>query len=273
MRRIFKKLKIVTPYIVIIAMCMVLSACANVLSNGKLQSVLRENGNGYETAKVETAVDLDNSDESSDTQNKLVLVNNNGSYDVVIINTGTNTVTLPAFRYIPLYAVQQEIWKMGKDVNIKDIGILKKYLELYGITGLDENIENSEEYLREITGKDGIISTETARNAISNATTTMFPNVKSGGEVTVLFEENNAVPMFYTLQTSQMVYNWNSIFAEDVYRVWKASTDSQTQQVMQAMYGPPYVNKTVWAVFDREIKKVGNYDSLEEVKNKLASKK
>ena len=109
MRRIFKKLKIVTPYIVIIAMCMVLSACANVLSNGKLQSVLRENGNGYETAKVETAVDLDNSDESSDTQNKLVLVNNNGSYDVVIINTGTNTVTLPAFRYIPLYAVQQEI--------------------------------------------------------------------------------------------------------------------------------------------------------------------
>ena len=69
-----------------------------------------------------------------------------------------------------------------------------------------------------------------------------------------------------------MAYNWNGIFPENVYNIWKASTDSRTQQTMMALYGQPYLPKTVWAVVDSDLNEVGTYDSLEEVKTKLLSK-
>ena len=39
-----------------------------------------------------------------------------------------------------------------------------------------------------------------------------------------------------------------------------------------ALYGQPYLPKTVWAVVDNDLNEVETYDSLEEVKTKLLSK-
>lgn len=265
--------KRVILYITTIAICIALSACSNNLSNRQLRKILKDNGYNYESAKVETILDLNNDVNGLDNsnQNKLVLINNNGYYGLAVINTETNKVTIPSFGYTPLNVVQQEIWNMGKDINIKDAAILKKYIEQYGINGLEEK-EYAEKYLREITGKDGIISTQTAQSIISNSTMNMFPNISSNDEVTVLFEDDSAVPVYYTTQSNIMAYNWNGIFPENVYNIWKASTDSRTQQTMVALYGQPYVPKTVWAVVDSDLNEVGTYDSLEEVKTKLLSK-
>ncbi len=267
------KLKKIMIYILIFALCFGLTACGNGISNSKLQKLLRENGYNYESAKVETILDLNDNVNGLDNsnKNKLVLINNNGYYGLAVINTETNKVTIPALGYTPLNVVQQEIWNMGKDINIKDVTIFKKYIERYGINSLEEK-EYAEEYLRELTGKNGIIDTEKAQSIISSSTMNIFPNISSNDEVTVLFEDDSAVPVYYTTQSNIMAYNWNGIFPENVYNIWKASTDSRTQQTMMALYGQPYLPKTVWAVVDSDLNEIGTYDSLEEVKTKLLSK-
>lgn len=261
-------------YITTIAICITLSACSNNLSNRQLQKMLKDNGYNYESAKVATILDLSSNIEGLDNndKNKLILVSYGDYYGLAVINTETEKVTIPTFGYIPLNVIQQKIWTMDKDINIKNVSILKKYIEQYGINGLEEK-EYAEKYLREITGKDGIISTQTAQSIISNSTMNIFPNISSNDEVTVLFEDDSAVPVYYTTQSNIMAYNWNGIFPENVYNIWKASTDSRTQQTMVALYGQPYVPKTVWAVVDSDLKEVGTYDSLDDVRNKLLTKK
>lgn len=267
------KFKRIISYITIFVICLTLSACGNGLSNRKLQKLLRENGYNYDSAKVEMVLALDNNINGLDDNgsNKLVLINNNSYYGLAVINIETNKVTIPTFGYIPLNVVQQEIWDMGKDVNIKNASILKKYIEQYGINGL-ENKEYAEEYLREKTGTDGIIQTETAQNIISNSTMSIFQNIKSPDEVTVLFEENSAVPLYYTMQSSEMVYNWSSLWPERQYEFVKASLDRNTLSRIAAMYGPPYTAKPVWTVVNSDLKEVGTFNSLESAKAALLSK-
>lgn len=147
-------------YITTIAICITLSACGNNLSNSQLQKILKANGYNYESAKLATILDLSSNIEGLDNndKNKLVLVCYGDYYGLAIINTETEKVTIPTFGYVPLNVIQQKIWTMDKDINIKNVSILKNYIEQYGINGLEEK-EYAEKYLRELTGKDGIIST------------------------------------------------------------------------------------------------------------------
>lgn len=263
------KFKKIISCVTILVICIALSACGNDLTDKKLKKLLKDNGYSYESAEIETILDLKSGIEGLEDgdQNKLVLISNDDYYGLAVINTETDTVTVPTFGYTPMNAVQMEIWSMGKDANIEDADIVKKYIERYGINALAVK-EYAEEYLREITGANGIISTEMAQNIISNSTMQIFPNISSNDEVTVLFEDNSAVPMYYATESSQLVYNW-SIFSEDVYKVWKASADRETQQLTEAMYGPPYVSRTVWAVVDSDLNEAGLYKSLDAAKNKL----
>lgn len=268
------KFKRIISYITIFVICLTLSACGNGLSNRKLQKILKDNGYNYEFAKVEKILDLNNNVKGLDNNgsNKLVLISYNGNYTFAVINTKTNKLNVPIFGYIPLNAVKQEIlFNIGKDINIKDISIMKKYIEKYGINAFEDK-EYAEEYLREITGINGIIPTATAQNIISNSTMKIFPNIKSNDEVTVLFEEDSAVPMYYAMQSSEMVYNWSSLWPEYQYEFVKASLDRNTLSRIAAMYGPPYTAKPVWTVVNSDLKEVGTFNSLESAKAALLSK-
>ncbi len=268
------KFKRIISYITIFVICLTLSACGNGLSNRKLQKILKDNGYNYEFAKVEKILDLNNNVKGLDNNgsNKLVLISYNGNYTFAVINTKTNKLNVPIFGYIPLNAVKQEIlFNMGKDINIKDISIMKKYIEKYGINAFEDK-EYAEEYLREITGINGIIPTATAQNIISNSTMKIFSNIKSNDEVTVLFEEDSAVPMYYAMQSSEMVYNWSSLWPEYQYEFVKASLDRNTLSRIAAMYGPPYTAKPVWTVVNSDLKEVGTFNSLKSAKAVLLSK-
>ena len=268
------KFKRIISYITIFVICLTLSACGNGLSNRKLQKILKDNGYNYEFAKVEKILDLNNNVKGLDNNgsNKLVLISYNGNYTFAVINTKTNKLNVPIFGYIPLNAVKQEIlFNIGKDINIKDISMMKKYIEKYGINAFEDK-EYAEEYLREITGINGIIPTATAQNIISNSTMKIFPNIKSNDEVTVLFEEDSAVPMYYAMQSSEMVYNWSSLWPEYQYEFVKASLDRNTLSRIAAMYGPPYTAKPVWTVVNSDLKEVGTFNSLESAKAALLSK-
>lgn len=244
-----------------------LCACGNGISNRTLRKMLKENGYSSQivnSSKIDATLDLKMKGSEGD---KLVLVRCNNNYALVVLNTKTNKFVDLAFGYVPLNVIQQEIWNCDKDVNIKDMNIIKKYIEKNGVDCFTYKTF-AEEYLREITGKNGLVSTERAQRIISNSTTKIFSEIESSDEVTVLFEEDSAVPMYYTMESTEMVYNWHHL-PESVYGVWKASMDRQTQQVAEAMYGPPYVMETVWAVVDSDLKEVGTYNTLEEVKKKL----
>ncbi len=241
----------------------------SVISTISVKKILRNNGYIKEAYKVEKIIDLheDTKGLPSDDKNKLVLLNNNGNYGYCVVNTENKNLTVPVFRYTPLNVVQQQIWRMDKETNIKCIELFKNYVEQHGVNCM-ETKTYAESYLQRITDFN-IISVNVAQNIISNSTMRIFPDIKSNDEVVVLFAKNSAVPLYYTTESSTMVYNWQHIFDESVYKVWKASTDRQTQSIMAAMHGEPYRLKEVWAVVDSDFNEVGTYDSLDSVKKHL----
>lgn len=78
--------------------------------------------------------------------------------------------------------------------------------------------------------------------------------------------------MYYIGTETKMAYNWNGVFPENVYNIWKANADSRTQQTMMALYGQPYAMRTVWVALDKDLNRLGTYSSLNDAKNKLLSK-
>lgn len=69
-----------------------------------------------------------------------------------------------------------------------------------------------------------------------------------------------------------MVYNWWSLWPEYQYEMVKASLDQNTLSRITAMYGQPYVMQTVWVALDKDLNRLGTYDSLKDAKAKLLSK-
>ena len=134
----------------------------------------------------------------------------------------------------------------------------------HGVNCMDTKA-HAESYLKELTDK-GIISLDVAQNLVSSSTTQIFPNIKSSDEVVVIFKKNTAVPTHYTTRSSTMSYNWDMVFPENVYKVWEASTDYQSKNIMKSLHGSPYVLKEVWAVFNSDLQEIGTFDSLEAVK-------
>ncbi len=268
----FKKIMI---YILIFALCFGLTSCGYGVSNRKLQKILVENGfsqSEVKDVKVEKVINLENAIKGLDSSdyNKLILFNHDNKYIPVIVNTKTQKLTDTVTRFVPLNVIYDEFQVSDLDTNIKNMIIYKKYLE-NGLGGL-ENAEYAREYLREVTGKNGIIDTTKARKIVSNSATQTFPNINSADDITILFEDDNAVPMYYIGTETKMAYNWNGVFPENVYNIWKANADSRTQQTMMALYGQPYAMRTVWAALDKDLNRLGTYSSLNDAKNKLLSK-
>lgn len=269
----FKKIMI---YILIFVLCFGLTACGDGISNKDLQKIFVENGlsqSEVKDVKIEKVINLENDIGGLDSgkDNKLILVSYDNKYAKVIVNIKTNNLIDTITGYIPLNAVSYEIQCSDLDTNIKDVLVYKKYLEKYGV-GCLENQEYAIEYLREITGKNGIIDTERARKVISNSNTEVFSNIDSADDITILFENDNAVPMYYIGTETEMVYNWWSLWPEYQYEMVKASLDRNTLSRIAAMYGQPYVMQTVWVALDKDLNRLGTYDSFEDAKTKLLSK-
>lgn len=252
-----------------------ISACGNSISNRTLRKILAQNGYHEEMIKsttVEHVWDLkDNVKGLEKTDNKLVLVKRGNTYAFSCINTQSKKLTDIALEFTPLNVVQQEIWKSNKKTNISECDIVKKYIEKYGINCFEDQ-NNAEEFLREITGSNGVIPKDRAQNIISNSITKIFPDIKNNSDVTIFFEDNSAVPMYYATEATQTVYNWSSM-PEYVYKIWITNADRQQIATMEYMNGgPAYVTQNVIAVVDHEGKQAGTYDSFDNMKKALLNK-
>ena len=238
-------------------------------SDRAVKKVLEENGFSQETYKIESIIDLSSGIKGlpSGEDNKLVLVNHNDYYGYIIANTEYESVVIPVYGYVPLNVVQQKIWRMDKDKNIDCAYIFKEYIKKYGVNCM-ETKSYAEDYLCALT-REGILSRDEARSIISNSTTSIFPNIKSDDEVTIFFDKYSAVPLYYATESTIMVYNWSSLWAEPYYEIVYSSLDKDTLLRIADIYGPPYIEKRVWAVVDSDLNEVGIYSSLDEIKEKL----
>jgi hypothetical protein len=254
-----------------------LTACGNGLSDRQLTKILKENGYTPNKAKVLSVVDCPSNIEGLENgNNKFVLtsdtVNGTTNHEFCIINTDTRHITDIPFQYTPLNFVQQGIWLKDNITNMNCFNIARKYIEKYGVNAFTDK-DHAEEYLRELTKNNHIINTVEAQDIINNSVTQIFPKITSPDDVTVFYEDNSAVPLYYATESTDMVYNWNGIFDESVYKVWAASTDRESQSIMQAMYGSPYVMKECVAVVDSNMNQIGTFKSMDEAKSQLKGKK
>lgn len=254
-----------------------LTACGNGLTDRQLTKILKENGYTPNKAKVLSVVDCPSNMEGLENgNNKFVLtsdtVNGTTNHAFCIIDTDTRHITDIPFQYTPLNFVQQGIWLKDNITNMNCFNIARKYIEKYGVNAFTDK-DHAEEYLRELTKNNHVINTVEAQDIINNSVTQIFPKITSPDDVTVFYEDNSAVPLYYATESTDMVYNWNGIFDESVYKVWAASTDRESQSIMQAMYGSPYVMKECVAVVDSNMNQIGTFKSMDEAKAQLKGKK
>ncbi len=277
-KRFSQKQKLIAAVtILVLAILSVFSIAAGSIFNFKYNHILSENGYPKD-ATVVKAINLKDNVKGLDNSkfNKLILVyaSNRGKYDskggisnIAVMNTKDKTVKSVVFRFVPLNATMMELDFVTKKDNIKNLAIIKDFIEKYGFDCMS-NQNYAEEYMRKVTGKDGIIPTSKAKDAIQNSITTLFPKAKSNNDVTVLYEKDCAVPRYYTTQITEKTYRWDSIIPEEAFEDWKASLDKTTYNFMVKDYGEPYFLKTYWVVYDHTFNKRGTCSSLDDVKKK-----
>lgn len=244
-------------------------------SNNKIARILEENG--YSNVNVEQTVDL-NSDvkglESGD--NQFVLFNSDNGYDYCAVNLSTRRIHDISSGYTPLMLVQNYILSCDDlSMNTKCFEIAHSYIKEYGIECFKEQSDITEEYLAEITGYDGVVDTSTAQEIIKGSLAEIMPDsaeyINTAEETDVIFETGTANPIYYAVKSQVMTYNWTGIFDESVYKVWEANTDLSTQRTMGALYGPPYTLNDVWVVVDKDLQRIGEFNSLDDIKNELSN--
>ena len=258
-------------FFLILISCFIWIFVGTIPSN-QVQKILEESN--YPGFEVIDTMDLGSNVDGLNGENLLVLLKrNNGAirYGMCAVNIKEKTVTDLAFGYGPLNIIVDKVFLSGEKMNISNLGYAASFIRTYGFHCF-KNQKYAEDYIKLITGENGIIDTETAKQAIIDSIRYILPNIHSSSDFHIVFEEGNANPTHYAVLSSEMRYNWAHIFPENVYRVWKANTDRSTQGTMIALYGQPYVQKEVWAVVDKNLKAVGTFDSLDFVKKKFGGK-
>lgn len=244
-------------------------------SNNKIARILEENG--YSNVNIEQTVDL-NSDVKGlgSGDNQFILLNSDNGYDYCVINLSTRKIHDISFGYTPLMLVQNYILSCDDlSMNTKCFEIAHSYIKEYGIECFKEQSDITEKYLAEITGYGGVVDTSTAQEIIKSSLAEIIPDsaeyINTAEETDVIFETGTANPIYYAVKSQVKTYNWTGILDESVYEVWEANTDLSTQRTMGALYGPPYTLNDVWVVVDKDLQRIGEFNSLDDVKNNLLS--
>lgn len=251
-------------FAIIILLCV--SACG--LSDKQAKEILNENGYEFSSVKVVLERNLSKGVQGTEEgNNKFVLLKIKNFYTPLIINVTNRTVSEEKCAY-PYILLANEVMSMGKKISTDVFLVEEKYIEKYGIDALNTR-ENAEKCLNEIT-ENGIMSVSEAQAKITEAAKKSW---KDHEDVTIIFKDNSAVPLYYVIKTTKLVYNWGRFWTEDNYeRYVKYSLDSSTKSAMSSIYGEPYVYKTVYSALNGDLEEAGTYNSLEEAQENLKKK-
>ncbi len=124
------------------------------------------------------------------------------------------------------------------------------------------NTDNSAEFLREITGAEGIISTTTARDALTDAAReNLYPDAN---DFWVVFEEDTANPLCYAVKATESVYSWEWL-PESQYLTNVSSSDKSELKAAEEKYGAAYADKSVWLAYGIDGGELGTYKTKNEL--------
>lgn len=200
----------------------------------------------------------------------LSLLKANGNYGMGLVNVDEGTTKDLAFQYTPLNIVVSKIFESGESINREHFKQAASYIETYGFECFTTQ-STADEYLRRITGKkNGVIPTKEAQQAIIDNISLILPDITKSEEFEVIFNGNTAAPQYYAALGTQSVYNWNGMWSEESYHQYVKPTLTQSQLAgIAAVRGPAYVERTVWAVVDKNFEQVGTYTSKERMLSAL----
>ena len=244
-------------------------ATSNKLSSALVSELFNEKGHAISETMVTVVLDEALSAQTPklrDKDDRFVLLDINGIYSTHIINTNNKTIEDIIYSS-PLYHAIPSIRHLDKDVNVKLFSLEKEFIEKHGVDCLGDK-KYAEQCLSEITSR-GILPVEKVREMIKTHCASQSEN----RTVEIFFKDETAVPLYYLAQASGLVYNWGSFWPEDQYNMFvKNSLDASTKSTISAMYGPPYVQKTVWVASDSDGNDAGTYNSLKEAQTILMNK-
>ncbi len=256
---------------VVLILCL-LTGCGGKISNKALQKMLKADDDfthiDFSSAKAVTEAEIGES-------SKALLFSAKGvddpkiTYHIAIADTKEDKISPVEIGYEPLELLQREIFtNRPQSINMAYFAKMSAYLiedEKY----FDDE-ENALEYLREITGDDGIISTTTAQDAITNMAKSELTD-ETAEDFWVVFEEENANPLCYAVKDVESVYSWDWL-PESQYLTYVSSSSKDEIKEAEAEHGPAYDDKSVWIAYGIDGEKAGVYRTKAELFEAITGK-
>ncbi len=243
----------------------ILTACDGKISNKALQKMLKDDSDftniDFSSAKTIAETELD-----KDTKILLFSAketdNTKLTYYTAVADTKKDILSPIKILYEPLEFLQKEIssnrpQSMNMDYFTKLTEHLAKDINFF------DNEENNIEFLRNVTGVDGIISTDTAQSAITTIAKEVFSQDETE-DFLIIFEEDNANPIQYAVKAVDSVYSWDWL-PEAQYLTFVSSSNKEELEKAEEEHGPAYNDENVWIAYDLNKEKTGVYKTKSEL--------
>lgn len=250
------------------------SSCGAQMSNKQLQKLLEDDRDfshiDFSSVKVlaEKEIDSDTSALMFSAKEK----DEDGTFCYIsIFNKKSDDLFYIESPYAPLNYLMNEISKnrpqgLNNSLFEKLTGkIAKEDTEFF------DDEENSAEFLRELTGKGGIISQETAQEIITDAARKDL-NFEDDENFCAVFEKGCALPLCYATKSNEAVFSWDWIAEEQYLSFVSASTKDELKEA-EEKYGPAYDEKEVWVAYDLTGEKQEIYETKTELFEKVTGSK
>lgn len=264
-----KMLAIATSLLIIFT----LTACGGKISNKALQKMLKSDTDftdiDFSSAKTITETELGESEKTvlfsaKETENAKL------AYYIAIVNTKSDDLSPVNITYEPLQFLQKEIsanrpQSMNMEYYTKVTERLSNNNEYFN------NEENNIQFLRDITGINGIISTDTAQSAITTIAKEEFAG-NDAEDFLIIFEEDNANPIQYAVKDVDSVYSWDWL-PESQYLTFISSSNKDELEKAEDEYGPAYSDESVWIAYDLNKEKNGVYKTKAELYEAITGNK
>lgn len=183
-------------------------------------------------------------------------------FSVSVVNEKRNKIENLEFSYPPMQYLHKEITENRNEaLNLTYFDkVTEKLAEDYKYFSSDDN---GKEFLRAITGKGGITSAATAREAIDGIAKYGL-GLEKAENFCGIYEEDNANPYCFAASVSEPVYAWDWL-PEEKYLSFVSDNSREELEKAETEYGAPYRDETVWVSYDFSGAVIGTYATKAEL--------
>ncbi len=243
----------------------ILSGCGEKISNKALQKMLK-NDSEFTHIDPSSVKAITETELGEKTKAVLFSAKETGdaelTYHIAVADTKKDKLTPVKPVYEPLQFFMSEI-SLNRPQNMNMDFFLKVCEPLSKDVNYFDDEQNNIKFLRNTTGKDGIMSTESAQNSLTAIAKEHFSEDEIE-DFLIVFEEDNANPLQYAVKDIDSVYSWEWL-PESQYLTFASSSTSQELENAEKEHGPAYTESSVWIAYDLNKEKKGVYKTKSEL--------